>query len=125
ELLTGDVRAAERTLPDWQQPDAAAWPLPVRLAAGLLDALIAERGGDRRRAGQSLEWVLQRAEPDGYRRVFTHAQPPVRELLTAHLDSGTACWPLVNDLVHRLRPPKEPGRPERSAPVMAEPLTER
>ncbi|MGQ5262401.1 LuxR C-terminal-related transcriptional regulator [Micromonospora sp. ZYX-F-536] len=124
ELRAGDAGAAGRTLPDWQGPPAAAWPLPVRLDAGLLDAVLAERGGDGRRAGRILEQVLDLAGPQGARRVFTRSEPPVRDLLAAHLDAGTAHFSLVSDLVRgaeqtSVRPPAEPGG------TLDEPLTER
>ncbi|RQW91669.1 helix-turn-helix transcriptional regulator, partial [Micromonospora globispora] len=128
ELRAGDPRAAVQALPDWTAPDAESWPLPVRLAAGLLDAVLAERGGDDRRAGRILEGVLDLAEPDGYRRVFTRAEPGVRDLLAAHLDSGTAHWPTVSDLVRGAderradEPTDRPGTTERA---LDEPLTER
>ncbi|MET8351810.1 MULTISPECIES: LuxR C-terminal-related transcriptional regulator [unclassified Micromonospora] len=124
ELRSGDIGAAGRALPDWQAPPAATWPLPVRLDAGLLGAVLAERGGDGRRAGRILEQVLDLAGPQGCRRVFTRAEPPVRDLLAAHLDAGTAHFSLVSDLVRgaeqiTARPPAE------SAGSLDEPLTER
>ncbi|WP_374102242.1 LuxR C-terminal-related transcriptional regulator [Micromonospora sp. U21] len=124
ELRSGDIGAAGRALPDWQESPAATWPLPVRLDAGLLDAVLAERGGDGRRAGRILEQVLDLAGPQGCRRVFTRAEPPVRDLLAAHLDAGTAHFSLVSDLVRgaeqtTARPPAEPGG------TLDEPLTER
>ncbi|WP_428833208.1 LuxR C-terminal-related transcriptional regulator [Micromonospora coerulea] len=129
ELRAGDTRAAAHAVPDWSAPEAESWPLPVRLAAGVLDAVLARSGGDDRRAGRLVERVLDLAEPDGYRRVFTRAEPGVRDLLAAHLDSGTAHWPTVSDLVRgadsrRADEPVEhrPGRPERA---LDEPLTER
>ncbi|PWR04810.1 helix-turn-helix transcriptional regulator, partial [Micromonospora acroterricola] len=124
ELRAGDTGAAGRALPDWQAPPSAAWPLPVLLDAGLLDAVLADRGGDGRRAGRVLERVLDLAGPPGCRRVFTRAEPPVRDLLTAHLDAGTAHFSLVSDLVREAeqttaRPPAGPGG------TLDEPLTER
>ncbi|MGC5309194.1 LuxR C-terminal-related transcriptional regulator [Micromonospora zamorensis] len=124
ELLAGDTAAAGRSLPGWQSPAATAWPLPVRLDAGLLDALLAERAGDGRRAGRILEQVLDLAGPQGCRRVFTRAEPPVRDLLAAHLDAGTAHFALVSDLVRgagrsTARPAAEPRE------TLDEPLTER
>ncbi|MFC6022790.1 LuxR C-terminal-related transcriptional regulator [Plantactinospora solaniradicis] len=122
-LRAGDPRGAARTLPDWDSPDGADWPLPVRLEAGLLDAEAARLTGDRRRAARVLERVLQLAEPEGFRRVFTRADPPVRELLAAHLDAGTAFWPLVSELVGAI---DRAGRPlPTPAPLLGEPLTER
>ncbi|MEV1156172.1 LuxR C-terminal-related transcriptional regulator [Micromonospora chokoriensis] len=122
ELLAGDTAAAGRALPGWQSPTATAWPLPVRLDAGLLDAVLAERAGDGRRAGRILEQVLDLAGPQGCRRVFTRA--PVRDLLAAHLDAGTAHFTLVSDLVRGAS--TSTARPT-AAPrgVLDEPLTER
>ncbi|WP_344751275.1 helix-turn-helix transcriptional regulator, partial [Micromonospora olivasterospora] len=124
ELRAGDARAAGYALPHWDGPEAAAWPLPVRLDAGVLDAALARAAGDERGAGRLLERVLELADPDGYRRVFTHAEPGVRDLLTAHLDSGTAHWPTVRELV---RGAGEPGDGRAAAPErrLDEPLTER
>ncbi|OKI65106.1 LuxR C-terminal-related transcriptional regulator [Micromonospora sp. CB01531] len=128
ELRAGDRRAAGRALPDWSGPGAESWPLPVRLAAGVLDAVLAHDSGDDRRAGRVLEQVLDLAEPDGYRRVFTRAEPGVRDLLAAHLDSGTAHWATVSDLVRgaderrSVEPPERSRGPERA---LDEPLTER
>jgi LuxR family transcriptional regulator, maltose regulon positive regulatory protein len=119
-LHAGDVHAAARTVPDWDGQDGEAWPLPVRLEAGLADALAAWLQDDHRRASRTLERVLELAEPDGHRRVFTRADPPVRDLLVAHLDSGTAYWSVVNDLLAACQVPD-------SRPVAApgEPLTDR
>ncbi|MFU8872965.1 LuxR C-terminal-related transcriptional regulator [Micromonospora sp. SL4-19] len=128
ELRAGNPPAAGRALPDWAAPDAQSWPLPVRLAAGLLDAVLARDGGDDRRAGRILEQVLDLAEPEGHRRVFTRAEPGVRDLLAAHLDSGTAHWTTVSDLVRGAderradEPAERPRGPERA---LDEPLTER
>ncbi|MFI1194236.1 LuxR C-terminal-related transcriptional regulator [Micromonospora sp. NPDC020750] len=123
ELRAGDARAAGYALPDWDGPDAAAWPLPVRLDAALLDAVLAGRAGDERRAGRLLERALSLAEPDGYRRVFTRAEPGARDLLAAHLDSGTAHWPTVSDLVRAQEPTDRPD--PASGRALEEPLTER
>ncbi|MBE1492684.1 LuxR C-terminal-related transcriptional regulator [Plantactinospora soyae] len=122
-LLAGDPRGTVRTLPDWDCPDAAGWPLPVRLEAGLLGAEATRLTGDHRRAARSLERVLQLAEPEGFRQVFTRADPPVRELLAAHLDAGTAFWPLVSELLGAI---DGAGRPSPTVtPLLGEPLTER
>nr|MDT0660681.1 LuxR C-terminal-related transcriptional regulator [Micromonospora sp. DSM 115978] len=124
-LRTGDARAAARALPDWDGPAGAAWPLDLRLSAGLLDALAARATGDHRRAARTLERVLELAEPDGHRRPFGAAEQPVRDLLAAHLDTGTAYWATVTELIcahdrgHRDgEATADPGRP-------GEPLTER
>lgn len=124
ELRAGDARAAGYALPDWDGPDAAAWPLPVRLDAGVLDAALAARAGDDRRAGRILERALELAEAEGFRRPFTRADPGVRDLLAAHLDSGTAHWPTVSDLVRGARE-RPAGRAAEADRVLDEPLTER
>ncbi|MGC4889243.1 LuxR C-terminal-related transcriptional regulator [Micromonospora sp. DT227] len=124
-LRAGDARAAERALPDWTGPGAAGWPLPVRLGAGLLDAVLAGAAGDDRRAGRLLEETLALAEPDGCRRVFTRAEPGVRDLLAAHLDSGTAYWATVSDLVRGVDASGADGAPDSPARALDEPLTER
>ncbi|WFE52433.1 LuxR C-terminal-related transcriptional regulator [Micromonospora sp. WMMD1155] len=124
ELLAGDA-AAGRALPAWQSPTATAWPLPVRLDAGLLDAVLAEQAGDGRRAGRVLEEVLDLAGPQGCRRVFTHAAPPVRDLLAAHLDAGTAHFTLVSDLVRGTSTGTARPVAAASGGVLDEPLTER
>ncbi|MGC5290685.1 LuxR C-terminal-related transcriptional regulator [Micromonospora sp. DT231] len=124
ELLAGDAAAAGRRLPGWEAPAATAWPLPARLDAGLLDAVLAERAGDGRRAGRLLEQVLDLAGPQGCRRVFTHAGGPVRDLLAAHLDAGTAHFTLVSDLVRGAGPSTaRPAAEPRGG--LDEPLTER
>ncbi|MGI5214506.1 LuxR C-terminal-related transcriptional regulator [Plantactinospora sp. CA-290183] len=121
-LRAGDPRTAGGGLPDWDAPGAAGWPLPVRLEAGLLDAWAGWLSGDHRRAARTLERVLQLAEPEGFRRVFTRADPPVRELLASHLDSGTAYWPMLNDLLDAGAAPA--GRGPVAGPP-GEPLTDR
>jgi LuxR family maltose regulon positive regulatory protein len=128
ELRAGDPRAAGHALPDWSGPPAAAWRLPVRLAVGVLDAVLARAGGDGRRAARTLEQVLDLAAPEGYRRPFTRAEPGVRDLLAAHLDSGTAHWPTVSDLVRGAdaHTADEPAvRPAPGERTLDEPLTER
>ncbi|RKR87520.1 LuxR family maltose regulon positive regulatory protein [Micromonospora pisi] len=143
-LQGGDVAAAARTLPAWSGPAGESWLLPLRLEAGLLDALTARAAGDHRRAARTLEEVLALAEPDGFRRVFTRSEPPARDLLAAHLDSGTAYWPLLRELIavgeeyagRDGTGPRHPGgrdgdRRERggrltaSVPGLGEPLTDR
>lgn len=124
QLLAGDPAAAGRTLPDWQAPAATAWPLPVRLDAGLLNAVLAERAGDGRRAGRILEQTLDLAGPQGCRRVFTRAEPQVRDLLAAHLDAGTAHFALVSDLV-RGAGQSTAGPAAGPRGTLDEPLTER
>ncbi|MFF0879159.1 LuxR C-terminal-related transcriptional regulator [Micromonospora aurantiaca (nom. illeg.)] len=124
-LRAGDARAAERALPDWTASGAADWPLPVRLGAGLLDAALADASGDARRAGRLLEEVLALAEPDGFRRVFTRADPGVRDLLAARLDSGTAYWATVSELVRGVDAQPAAAPADGPARSLDEPLTER
>ncbi|MEW2377474.1 LuxR C-terminal-related transcriptional regulator [Micromonospora sp. NPDC047812] len=125
ELRAGDPRAAGYALPDWESPEAAGWPLPVRLDAAVLDAVLAGRAGDDRRAGRLLERALDLAGPEGFRRAFTRAEPGVRDLLAAHLDAGTAHWPTVSDLVRGADAPTERAPAERGTGALDEPLTER
>ncbi|MEU4755419.1 helix-turn-helix transcriptional regulator, partial [Micromonospora tulbaghiae] len=106
-------------------PGAADWPLPVRLGAGLLDAALASASGDARRAGRLLEEVLALAEPDGFRRVFTRADPGVRDLLAARLDSGTAYWATVSELVQGVDAQPAAATSDGPARTLDEPLTER
>ncbi|MFC4150498.1 LuxR C-terminal-related transcriptional regulator [Micromonospora mangrovi] len=126
ELRAGDPRAAGQALPDWSAPGADGWPLSVRLAAGVLDAVLARAAGDERRAGRILEQVLDLAAPEGFRRVFTRGEPGVRDLLAAHLDSGTAHWATVSDLVREVDEHAADETPrERADRALDEPLTER
>ncbi|MEG3635776.1 LuxR C-terminal-related transcriptional regulator [Micromonospora palythoicola] len=129
ELRAGDPRAADRLLPDWTAAPAADWPLPVRLDAALLATVLAVRAGDDRRAGRLLEQALDLAAPEDHRRPFLRAEPGVRELLAAHLDSGTAHWSLVSDLVRAVDTPAAPtggtGTADDVVAPLDEPLTER
>ncbi|WP_416902970.1 LuxR C-terminal-related transcriptional regulator [Micromonospora echinospora] len=128
EVHAGDPGAARRALPPWDAPDADRWPVPVRLDAGLLDALLARRAGDTRRVGRVVEQVLELAVADGHRRVLTRAVPGVRDVLAEHLDSGTAHWAFVTDLLGDGDPPGagEPVRyGEGPGRGLDEPLTER
>ncbi|MER7332174.1 LuxR C-terminal-related transcriptional regulator [Micromonospora sp. NPDC000119] len=125
ELRAGDPRAAGYVLPDWEASGSADWPLPVRLEAAVLDAVLARQAGDDRRAGRVLERALDLAGPEGFRRVFTRAEPGVRDLLAAHLDAGTAHWPTVSDLVRGADTPAERAPTDQGAASLDEPLTER
>ncbi|MFI6820622.1 LuxR C-terminal-related transcriptional regulator [Micromonospora sp. NPDC050187] len=128
EAYAGDPAAAGRALPPWDTPDADRWPVPVRLDAGLLDALLARHAGDTRRVGRVVEQVLELAATDGHRRVLSRAVPGVRDLLAEHLDSGTAYWAFVTDLL-RGGDPSGAGEPVRCGGEpgrkLDEPLTER
>jgi LuxR family maltose regulon positive regulatory protein len=117
-LRDSDPDAALKALPDWAGDGVL--PVPLRLDAGLTEALAARQLGEARRSRDALEGVLRLAEPDGYRRVFTRAG--VRELLLDHLDSGTAYWSFAADL---LSTSTEQAGPARPAGGGGEPLTDR
>ncbi|NGM15508.1 helix-turn-helix transcriptional regulator, partial [Verrucosispora sioxanthis] len=91
--------------------------------------VLAVRAGDDRRAGRMLEQALDLAAPDDHRRPFLRAEPGVRELLAVHLDSGTAHWSLVSDLVRAADTPAAPtggtGTADAVVAPLDEPLTER
>lgn len=123
-LRADDPRGAARLVGGWEDRDGS-WALPVRLEAGLLDALTARSLGDRRRAARALERVLQLAEPEGFRRVFSRGEPSTRDLLVGHLDSGTACWPLVSELIAASGNDVGPRENHARPPALGEPLTER
>ncbi|MBO4209974.1 LuxR C-terminal-related transcriptional regulator, partial [Micromonospora echinofusca] len=135
ELAAGNPDAAGRALPDWDGPGAARLPVAVRVEAGLLDALLAQRAGDPRRAARLLERALDLAEPDGLRRFLLRGVPSARDLLVAHLDTGTAHWPTLTELLdHGDRIPATgsggvPVRPDGAVAggptPLGEPLTER
>ena len=121
-LRAGDPAAATRALPPWDDLEAAV-PLAVRVDAGLVAAIAARREGDHRRAARDLEAVLGLAGPEGFRRAFTRSGTDARDLLAAHLDAGTAHWPLVADLVAAMPPPAAADPPP--SPDTGETLTER
>jgi LuxR family maltose regulon positive regulatory protein len=101
-------------------------PLALRIEAGVIEAVAARRAGDAKAATRAMERALTLAEPEGYRRPFTRAGSATRELLVEHLDSGTACWSLVNELVAAADDRPVPAAPAAPAPpALAEPLTER
>jgi LuxR family maltose regulon positive regulatory protein len=97
-LRDGEPAAASLVLPAWTD-DACGHLLPMRLDAGLIEALAAARLGESRRAARSLERVLELAEPDGFRRAFLQGGEGLRDLLLEHLDSGTAYWSTVTELI--------------------------
>ena len=117
--VSGDIDAARRTIslartylrdgdPASALDAVAPWtdnaidsgcPISVRLDTAMLHAVAAHRLGDIRGSTRALERVLRLAEPDGFRRIFTAGGPEVHEMLLAHLDSGTAYWSLVANLV--------------------------
>jgi LuxR family maltose regulon positive regulatory protein len=121
-LRDGNPGAASQVLPPWIE-EGSRDALAVRLDAGLVEALAARRLGEDRRATRALERVLQLAEPEGFRRVFLRADAPVRELLVEHLDSGTAYWSMVSELIAATGDPPVPdGTPPSTS---GEPLTDR
>jgi LuxR family maltose regulon positive regulatory protein len=88
--------------------------------AGLTEALAARQLGEARRSRDALERVLQLAEPDGYRRAFSRSG--AREVLLDHLDSGTAYWSFVADLLSAATARTAPVQPD---PGTGELLTDR
>ncbi|TDC92014.1 LuxR C-terminal-related transcriptional regulator [Actinomadura sp. 7K507] len=94
QLRDGDLDAAILT--------AAGAPngeLGLSLEARLLEALAADRLGHDRHVSTTLEKTLQLADHERFRGVFLREGPAARRLLSAHLDSGTACWPFVMEIV--------------------------
>jgi LuxR family maltose regulon positive regulatory protein len=120
-LRDGDPHAAARTLPPWSDDEKADTVLSVRLEAGLIEAQVARALGDQRRAAQTLERVLDLAEPHGFRRPFTKDADALRDLLADHLECGTAHWSTVSALVEQPRQ-RVPGE---AAAAGCEPMTER
>ncbi|URM96406.1 LuxR C-terminal-related transcriptional regulator [Actinomadura madurae] len=94
QLRNGDLDAAMRTA-----ADAPNEELGGSLEAGLLEALAADRLGQDRHASTTLEKALQLADQERFRGVFIREGPAARRLLSAHLDSGTAYWPFVMDII--------------------------
>lgn len=125
-LRDDDPNAAVRALPRWADDDGTEPFLAQRLDAGLVEALAVRRAGDARRASGLVERVLALAAPEGFRQVFAQGGRPVRNLLGEHLDSGTAYWPTVYELVRDQRPP-EAAPPEAAPPqpAVGRRLTER
>lgn len=102
---------------------AAASPHPrVRVGAGVVAALAAERAGAPARAIEHLEDALVAAAPGGLRRPFL-AEAELADVLRRRVDRGSGAAPFAVDLLARLTgAPAEPGAPRRA---LAEPLTER
>jgi LuxR family maltose regulon positive regulatory protein len=122
-LRDGDPDTASRVLSVWTHDETATPLLPLRLEAGLIAALAARRVGDSRRACRALEQVLRLAGSEGFRRVFTQDGPMVRELLIDHLNTGSAHWATVTELIEAI----DEGVAERRrpSPLLGEALTER
>ncbi|MBO0867794.1 MAG: helix-turn-helix transcriptional regulator, partial [Micromonosporaceae bacterium] len=102
-------------------PPAVGLPIRLRLEAGLVRTVATAATGDRPAADRTLEEVLDIAEPEGYRRLFRLGGPELRDLLVRHLDTGTAHWSFVREL---LTAGGEPD-PTAAEPAGAQPLTER
>lgn len=98
-LHDDDPDAALALLRGWGTTDAACRTLASSLEGGVLEAAATSALGDNRRAGQLLEDLLRLAEPEDSRRVFVQAGAPLRPLLLRHLDSGTAHWSMVMQLL--------------------------
>jgi LuxR family maltose regulon positive regulatory protein len=121
-----DESAASRGGDGSAASPAGEAPLGAQVEADVVGALAARRRGDGRATTRALERALTLAEPEGFRRPFTRAGTATRELLVEHLDSGTACWSLVNELVAAADDRPVPAAPTSPAPAtLAEPLTER
>jgi LuxR family transcriptional regulator, maltose regulon positive regulatory protein len=121
-LCDGDPMSAAATVAPWTDTGVDAdCPVSVRLDTALLRAVAAHRLGDLRESARALERVLQLAEPDGFRRVFSAGGAEVHEMLLAHLDSGTAYWSLVTSLVATGRADSNPD----GEVQLHEPLSER
>jgi LuxR family maltose regulon positive regulatory protein len=121
-LQDGDPDAAIQALPDWAGDGAGGYPLRLRLDAGLTEALAARQLAETRHCRDAMERVLRLAEPDGFRRVFR--RPGARELLLDHLDSGTAYWSMVADLLAATTT-ADPAALRDHEPRAGEPLTDR
>src|SRR5262249_27020595 len=116
-----DLASACRLLPRGVD-DGDALPRALRLEAGLIEAVAAHRRGDRRTATRMLERGVGGAEPGGVRRGFNRARPAARELLLGHLDSGTAYWTTVKDLIAAI---DDRATGEQTTAGLPEALTER
>jgi LuxR family maltose regulon positive regulatory protein len=121
-LGEGDPAAAVEAVTPWTDDRRDTHcPVQIRLDAALVGAVAAHRLTDTRQAALALERALRLAEPDGFRRAFVGGGPELHGMLLNHLDSGTAYWSLVTNLVAIGR---ADGRPHIvSAPC--EPLSER
>jgi LuxR family transcriptional regulator, maltose regulon positive regulatory protein len=122
-LRERDDRAASAGLPTWSGQAETDSPTSVRISASLIQAQLLRQAGDRRGATDALERALELAEPEDFRRAFTGVGAPDRDLLLGHLESGTAHWSFLADLLRR--GDDRPGRGAGSSPGVAEPLTER
>jgi LuxR family transcriptional regulator, maltose regulon positive regulatory protein len=120
-LANGDPALALEALAPYLRHDAKAY-LATRIEAFALAALAHQARLDRALAVESLEVALALAEPDGFRWPLLQTGPPLRELLTRQIRSGTAHRALVGELLTDLRDGADGHAGERQ---LLHPLTER
>jgi LuxR family maltose regulon positive regulatory protein len=98
-LRLRDYAGAVDALRGWTDDpvtDGIGW---LSLQGQLLEAVARSGVGERREAHRLLEHCLEIACPEGMRRVLVQDCPGLHGLLLQHLDSGTAYWFPVQELV--------------------------
>jgi LuxR family transcriptional regulator, maltose regulon positive regulatory protein len=121
-LHDGDASGALKVLSGWRSDPAAERTVSINIAGCLLEAVARSRVGADADASRLLESCLETAEAEGMRRVFHQNDPGLHELLVRHLDSGTAFWFTLDELV---RTSHDPDRRGELATTLVTPLTER
>jgi LuxR family maltose regulon positive regulatory protein len=121
-LHDGDASGALKVLSGWRRDPAAERIVSIDIAGCLLEAVARSRVGADADASRLLEKCLETAEAEGLRRVFRQNDPGLHELLVRHLDSGTAYWFTLDELVRTSRDPDPRGGLETT---LVAPLTER
>ena len=123
-LTNGDPPAPSGCSPSPLRDGAVELPLPARIEAWLLDAVVTcGTGRARPRRALRCEHALELAGPEGFRRVFVEAGVVARSLLAGHLERG-AVQPGLTELLDELgRPATRPRWSVIDGPM--EPLTER
>jgi LuxR family maltose regulon positive regulatory protein len=111
-LRDGHAHAATAVLRRWSDDRTAEHILWLRLDGGLLDALAMDCLGQHGQAHRAVEAVLDLAEPEDCQRIFVQGGPPLRKMLLTHVDSGTAHWAMVTELID--------ASDDRRAPVSGE-----
>lgn len=104
-LRLRDCAGAVNALHGWAEDpvaDGIGW---LALQGRLLEVVTRSGVGDDRQARRLLERCLEIAEPEGLHRVFVQDCPGLHELLLRQLDSGTAHWFAVRELVGAVRDP--------------------
>jgi LuxR family maltose regulon positive regulatory protein len=127
-LRDGDPEGATRALRGWADDPNTRRILWLGLDGHLLTAVSRAGTGETAEATHLLERCLDIAEPERFRHVFLQTGPQLHDLLVRHLDSGTAHWFAVNDLVVASRRAGNSNRPDKhSRPEHAVlvPLTDR